>query len=277
MSGPSTVLDRLRAGRRVLGTFVFEFPTPGIGRICAGAGAEFVIFDLEHTGLSFETLTMLVATMRTTTAAPFVRVPTIARWAVARTLDTGAQGLMVPMVESAAQAADVVSWARYPPVGVRGAAFGLAHDDYRHDDAVAYMEAANTIPIIAQIETAAGLAVAQDIAAVDGVDVLWLGQYDLTNSLGIPGQFDHPEYQAALRRVAAAAAANGKMAGFMVSAPEDVAPIADLGFSLFAYSGDVWIYRQALQAGLTSTRALLNSDSPADGTRRTGPPPSVER
>src|SRR5215813_5720491 len=122
---------------------------------------------------------------------------------------------MVPMVESAAQARDVVSWAKYPPDGVRGAAFGVAHDNYSAVDNVAYMTRVNReIPLLAQIETVAGLAAVDEIAAVDGIDVLWVGHYDLTNSMGIPGQFDHPDYLAALDTVAGAAKAHGKAAGF---------------------------------------------------------------
>lgn len=248
----------LAAGHVVLGTFAFEFATPGIGRLAAGAGARFVVFDTEHTGWSFETVTMLVATTRQSTAAPYVRVPTIARWAVARALDTGAQGLMIPMVESADTAREIVSWAKYPPRGIRGAAFGVAHDDYRIGDNAAYMTAANEdILLLAQIETAAGLDAVEDIAAVEGIDVLWVGQYDLTNSLGIPGRFEHPDYLAALDRVASAARDSGKHAGFMASSPDEAELVIRKGYSIIAYGGDLWLYAQALRTGLNEVQVRL--------------------
>ncbi|MEQ7127744.1 aldolase/citrate lyase family protein [Actinopolymorpha sp. B11F2] len=245
----SPVRQAMERGKLVVGTFVFEFATPGIGRLASGAGAEFVIYDAEHTGWSYETLRTLVAT--THGAEPYVRVPETGRSAISRALDIGARGIMVPMVESTEQAEAIVSWAKYPPDGVRGAAFGMAHDGYVRSDNIAYMRWANTEPLIlTQIETTRGLAAVDAIAAVAGVDVLWVGHYDLTNSMGIPGQFDHPDYRAALDQVAAAANSHGKYAGFMAGSPAEAHMLVERGFSLIAYGGDLWVYQDALRAGI---------------------------
>lgn len=252
---PSPVKHALREGNLVVGTFVFEFATTGIGRLAAGAGAEFVIYDAEHTGWGWETLGRLVATTRG--AEPYIRIPGTERSAVSRALDVGARGIMVPMVESAEQAATIVSWATYPPHGVRGAAFGLAHDDYAREDNDAYMRWANAErAILTQIETVRGLAAVEEIAAVDGVDVLWVGHYDLTNSMGIPGKFDHPDYLAALDRVVAAAQSHGKCAGFMAGSPAEAAMLVERGFSILAYGGDLWVYQDALRDGIAKVQAL---------------------
>src|SRR5881409_2932891 len=105
----------------------------------------------------------------------------------------GAMGLMVPMVENAEQAAKIVRSAKYPPEGRRGAAFSMAHDDYEGGNLVEKMRRANSETLlIAQIETTAGLENVEAIAAVPGIDVLWVGLFDLTNFLGIPGQMTHP-------------------------------------------------------------------------------------
>ncbi|GLY75269.1 HpcH/HpaI aldolase family protein [Actinoallomurus iriomotensis] len=251
----TTLKQGLRDGDLVLGTFVFEFATLGIGRLAAGAGAQFVIYDAEHTGWGWETLGRLVATTRD--AAPLIRVPHAARTTISRALDTGARGVMVPMVESAEEARDIVRWAKYPPDGVRGAAFGVAHDDYAATDNVAYMRRVNDEHlVITQIETVAGLAAVEEIAAVDGVDVLWVGHFDLTNSMGIPGRFDHPDYLAALDRVAAAARAAGKHAGFMAGGPQEAEMLIKRGFRILAYGGDLWIYQAALRSGLSEVRGL---------------------
>ncbi|GAA5059890.1 2-dehydro-3-deoxyglucarate aldolase/4-hydroxy-2-oxoheptanedioate aldolase [Thermocatellispora tengchongensis] len=258
MTTSSTPIKQaLGAGELVLGTFVFEFATLGIGRLAAGAGAQFVIYDAEHTGWGWETLASLVATTRPTGAEPYIRIPVAERSAVSRALDTGARGIMVPMVESAAQAEQIVRWAKYPPDGVRGAAFGVAHDDYAAGDNVAYMREtnANTL-VITQIETAGGLADVEEIAAVDGVDVLWVGHFDLTNSMGIPGRFDHPDYLAALDRVAEAARAHGKAAGFMAGGVPEAEMLIKRGFSILAYGGDLWVYQAALRSGLSEVRGL---------------------
>jgi 2-dehydro-3-deoxyglucarate aldolase/4-hydroxy-2-oxoheptanedioate aldolase len=256
MSVDDGIPQRLADGGTVLGTFVFEFATLGIGRLAASAGAEFVIFDTEHTGWGWETVAAAVATTRPTGAHAFVRVPLAQRSYLSRALDVGATGLVVPMVESAAQAADLVSWSRYPPAGVRGAAFGIAHDDYAAAGANDYMVRANTsVMLLPQIETAAGLDAVEEIAAVDGIDVLWLGHFDLTNSMGIPGRFDHPDYLAAVDRIAAAATAHGKTAGFMASSPDEAAMMIERGYRILAYGGDLWLYRAALCDGLEKVRA----------------------
>src|SRR5258706_8137009 len=105
---PNHVKSKLRSGGVSIGAFMFEFNTTGIGRIAAEAGAEFAVFDMEHTGWSVETIRMLVATTRSTEMTPLVRVPATEYHFIARVLDIGAMGIMVPMVESAAQAATIV-------------------------------------------------------------------------------------------------------------------------------------------------------------------------
>src|SRR5262245_10563820 len=118
------VKHQVCGGRASIGTFMFEFGTTGVARIASEAGAEFAVFDMEHTGWSMETIRMLVATTRSTEMIPMVRVPATEYHFIARVLDMGAMGVMVPMVESAAQTATIVASAKYPPVGRRGAAFG---------------------------------------------------------------------------------------------------------------------------------------------------------
>lgn len=253
---PKPLPERVRAGELVIGTFVFEFATTGIGRLAAAAGAEFVVFDAEHTGWGWETLSVLVSTTRPTTAVPLVRIPGSDRTFVSRALDLGARGIVVPMVGSARQAASIVDWAKYPSVGSRGAAFGVAHDDYRSGVPEDVMrEADANVLVVPQIETVEGLEAVDEIAAVDGVDVLWVGHFDLTNSMGIPGQFDHPDYFAALDRVAAAAKGRGKAAGFMPTTPDIAKDVIARGYTVLAYGGDLWIYQQALREGIAAVRS----------------------
>jgi 2-dehydro-3-deoxyglucarate aldolase/4-hydroxy-2-oxoheptanedioate aldolase len=244
----------LRDGGIAVGTFVFEFATTGIARLAAGAGAEFVVLDLEHTGWSLETLRGVLATV-VPPLVPVVRVPATEYHFIARALDVGAMGVMVPMVETADQARRIVQAAKYPPVGRRGAAFGVAHDDYRGGDILATMAAADAEGLlIAQVETAAGVAHAEAIAAVDGIDVLWVGHFDLTSSMGIPGQFDHPDFARAVRGVAAAARAHGKAAGFMCTDVASGRALLAEGFRVLAYGGDLWLYQQALREGISGLR-----------------------
>src|SRR6266545_581469 len=128
------VKQRVQSGGASIGTFMFEFNPTGIGRIAAEAGAEFAVFDMEHTGWSVETIRLLIATTRSTAMIPLVRVPATEYHFIARVLDMGAMGIMVPMVEGEEQARRIVQSAKYPPAGRRGAAFGMAHDDYLGGD-----------------------------------------------------------------------------------------------------------------------------------------------
>jgi len=252
------VKHALQNGGVSIGTMVFEFPTTGIGRIAAEAGAEFVIFDMEHTGWSIETIRGLIATSRAAALIPMVRVPATEYNLISRPLDVGAMGIMVPMVESAEQAQKIVNSAKYPPRGKRGAAFGVAHDDYTGGDIIAKMASANEeVFLIAQIETATGIENVDNIAAVEGIDCLWIGHFDLTNFLGIPGQFTHPTYLAAVQSVLDACAKHGKVAGIMCGDVATGQGQLAQGFRAMAYSGDLWIYQNALRDGISALRASV--------------------
>jgi 2-dehydro-3-deoxyglucarate aldolase/4-hydroxy-2-oxoheptanedioate aldolase len=252
------VKHELQRGGVSIGTMVFEFPTTGIGRIAAEAGAEFVIFDMEHTGWSIETIRGLIATSRAADLAPMVRVPATEYNLISRPLDVGAMGIMVPMVESGEQAQKIVDSAKYPPRGRRGAAFGVAHDDYTGGDIIAKMASANEeILLIAQIETAKGIENVDAIAGVDGIDCLWIGHFDLTNFLGIPGQFTHPTYLDAVQRVLDACNKHGKAPGIMCGDVATGQGQLAQGFRAMAYSGDLWIYQNALREGISALRASM--------------------
>jgi 2-dehydro-3-deoxyglucarate aldolase/4-hydroxy-2-oxoheptanedioate aldolase len=247
MQGNSIKADVL-AGRPVAGAMIFEFFSPGMSKILANAGCRFVIYDMEHTGLGFETLKWLFASCRGLPIAPMVRVPRSDYTWLARALDVGAHGVMVPMVESADQARAIVEACRYPPAGRRGAAFGFAHDDYLDgavQDKVAAAHARTLV--IAQIETERGLAEVEAIAAVDGIDVLWVGHFDLSNFLGIPGQFDDPRFEQALQRVAAAARAHGKAAAFMPAGRAWIERVQALGYSMLGVGTDHGMLGAAVQ------------------------------
>jgi 2-dehydro-3-deoxyglucarate aldolase/4-hydroxy-2-oxoheptanedioate aldolase len=254
----NTVKRTLAAGGVAAGTMMMEFATTGIGRIAAEAGAEFAVFDMEHTGWSMETIRQVMATSRAADLVPMVRVPTLQYHFIARVLDVGAMGVLVPLVADAEQARTIVECAKYPPAGRRGAAFGLAHDDYRDGDLAAKMRRINDeVMILVQIETARALEDVDRIAAVDGVDALWIGQYDLTTSLGIPGQFDHPTFRDATRRVAEACRRHGKTAVLGSLDVDELRAGPSNGFRMLVYLADVWIYQQALRRCFGSIRESL--------------------
>jgi 2-dehydro-3-deoxyglucarate aldolase/4-hydroxy-2-oxoheptanedioate aldolase len=245
----------LAEGGVALGTMVFEFATTGIARLAAGAGAEFIVFDQEHTGASLETVRMFAATARASELVPLVRVPATEYHLLAGALDVGPMGVMVPMVETAEQARNIVASVRYPPLGRRGVGI-LYRDDWIEGSVAATMEQVNReLLVIAQIETAGGIEHLDEIATVDGIDVLWIGHFDLTASLGIAGEFEHSDYLAAVDRVLEVSRRTSKAAGIMAGTVEDGLGALERGFRAIAYGGDLWLYQEALRAGLAQLRA----------------------
>jgi 2-keto-3-deoxy-L-rhamnonate aldolase RhmA len=234
---------------------LYEFDTPGIMRILASAGADFAIFDLEHTGWDPGSLRRLFATGRGIPLHPIVRVLRAEYGHVASALDAGAKGVMAPMVESAEQARLLVEAAKYPPEGRRG--FGMLFTDELTDGPGAAAARANRENlVIAQIETPAGIENAESIVAVPGVDIVWLGQFDLTLSLGIPGRFDDSAYTAAVDHLLGVCQQAGKPLGQMVSTIAESRALRDRGFQVLACA-DIWTFEHALKANLSNLRASL--------------------
>jgi 2-dehydro-3-deoxyglucarate aldolase/4-hydroxy-2-oxoheptanedioate aldolase len=252
----NTVKKSLAGGGRAFGSMVFEFFTPGMPRILANAGAEFALYCLEHTGAGFETLKPQFSLCRALGVVPLVRVPGTEYDFIARALDCGALGVMVPLVDDAEQARFIVSCTRYPPAGRRGAAFGFAHDDYQGGDVVEKMRMIHERTlVIAMIETARGLQNVEAIAAVPGIDVLWLGHFDLTNFLAIPGNFSHPRYREAVKRIVAAAEQNDKAAGYMAADEALGREYLGHGFRMIATGTDQGMLQAAIQRNIGAWRS----------------------
>jgi 2-keto-3-deoxy-L-rhamnonate aldolase RhmA len=252
------VKRKLQSGEPSFGVLAWEFVTPGLPVVLEMGGAEFCIFDMEHSGLSLETMKGLIRWCRGTSVVPLVRVPSHEYRYVAGALDIGAQGLMIPMVESAEQAREVVAWAKYAPQGKRGTAFGCAHDDYRGGGAAAVvdtMRRANDEGLLLfQIETVTGVERVEEIVAVDGVDVAWVGHGDLSVSMGLPYQFDHPDHVAAVDRVAAAARDAGKAAGRMVTDVATGRQLLERGYRMLAYGPETTLLARAVREGIEGIR-----------------------
>lgn len=250
------VKTKLAAGDRAFGAMIFEFFTPGMPRLLKNAGAEFALYCMEHTGAAYETLKPQFALCRALGVVPLVRVAGTEYDLIARALDCGALGVMVPLVGSAEQAEFVVSCTRYPPAGGRrGAAFGFAHDDYEGGEIVGKMKMIHDRTlVIAMIETRSGLESVEAIAAVPGVDALWLGHFDLSNFLGIPGEFASPTFQSAVRRIVAAAEKHGKAAGYMAADAALGREYLGHGFRMIATGTDQGVLQEAIRTQIEAMR-----------------------
>ena len=238
------------------GHFVVEFATPGIGHILKGAGCDFVLFDTEHSGFSSDVVKACVRYFEAAQLPAIFRVPSQSYDHLARYADMGAQAIMVPLVNNADEARTLVSHVKYFPDGNRGVGVGLAHDNYTGGavpDKLRQLNARNCLFV--QIETAAGVENVDAIAAVPGVDCLWVGHFDLSCSLGIPGEFTHPKFTSAIDRVTAAANKHAKSLGRLVTDLDSGLDCAARGFDFLAWHGDVWALQAAVRDGIEKLKA----------------------
>ena len=238
------------------GTLVWEFAVPGIGHLLATGGSEFVFLDTEHSGLGIDTLKSTLQYLQAAAVPALVRPPGRAYEHIARALDAGAEGLILPMVGTADEARRIVQCAKYAPMGSRGVALGIAHDRYSSGPVADKLVEANRRTVLfVLVETREGAENAEEIAAVDGIDGLWIGHLDLSSSLGIPGQFEHPDYIAAVDRIAKAAGEHGKSLGRMAETAEEGVRLYARGHDFIAIGTDTQLYAGALRSELAALRA----------------------
>ncbi|WP_028267755.1 HpcH/HpaI aldolase family protein [Arthrobacter sp. MA-N2] len=212
-----TFRDALRkqsgtAGRPLAGMWVCS-GSPLIAELCAGAGLDWLLIDAEHSPNGLESVLAQLQAVNGYPVHTLVRPPVNETVLIKQYLDLGVQNLLIPMVNSAAEAEAAVAATRYPPQGVRGVGSALARSA-RWNRIPDYLNRANeTISLTVQIETSAAVAAVQEILAVDGVDAIFLGPSDLAASLGVLGQQEHPKVRAAVEHCLTAAKTAGKPAG----------------------------------------------------------------
>lgn len=246
----------LTASKPQLGTMVAEFATPGIGHILKAAKLDYAFLDMEHSGFGMGDLKTILSYFQAANLPVILRPPSKSSHHLSRALDASADALLLPMVNSAAEAADLVAAIKYPPDGARGVALGFAHDRYTSGDAKAKLIAANQNTVmIPLIETVSGLNAVEDIAQVKGVDGLWIGHFDLSASMGIPGAFNDPRFLAAVDRITAAAATANIPLCQLVGSVDDGCDMIAKGFHMICYGIDSGLLRDALAAGILQIRA----------------------
>ncbi|MBM3734210.1 MAG: hypothetical protein FJW39_00345 [Acidobacteria bacterium] len=252
---PNRLRRVVKEGRIPVGHMVWEFGTRGIAKILETADLDFVLIDMEHSEFDTERVADLVAWFKATDIAPFVRVPSSLYHFMARVMDGGALGVMCANVESGQQAKLIVDSVKFPPMGKRGVGIGGAHTDYKNPDPVQYFEFANAnSTVICQIESTKGLENLEDIAATPGVDILWVGHFDLTTSMGIPGQFSNPKAIEALELVANTARKYHKLAGIQPGSAEQAGAWIKMGYNVISWKADSALYGNALRAEIAALR-----------------------
>jgi len=202
------------------------------------SGFDWVLIDVEHGSGDYDSLVHQLQAVASTPASPIVRIEWNDPPRFKRVLDLGAAGIMVPYVSSVEEAEKAVAAMRYPPRGMRGVAklnrasgFGQDFDDY-------FAHSYEQLTTVVQIETAEAIDCIEEIAAVDGVDVLFIGPLDLSVNLGIPQQLDHPRFLEARSRVAEAARQAGKAAGILLLSADQLSSTVEAGFTFVALGSD---------------------------------------
>ena len=207
---PNLVKQNLREGKLQLGTGFGQFRSPEIPRILAAAGFQWAFLDTEHGGFDLETVQDICRVAGTAGLCPIVRVADLQYSLVTRALDCGAQGIIFPRVESPELLARAVSWTKFPPMGIRGYGLTATQVDYEarsFPEIIEHMNA-NTM-VVLQIETQRALDARKELLAVPGIDAVMVGPADLSISLGVPGQFQHPKMVEAMEAVRDSCAERG--------------------------------------------------------------------
>lgn len=247
-----TFRQQLLQRERLCGVMV-TLPTPEVADVLARAGCDWLFIDLEHSPFDYLTAQRLLQAAGPTCAG-LIRIPQAEPVAIKKALDIGAAGIIVPQVNSPALAADVVRWAKYPPLGERGVGVARAHG-YGLDMAGYLGRANEDTAVIIQIEHIDAVTHIDEIAQVEGIDALFIGPYDLSASLGKMGQVDDPEVQAAVERVTSAGRQAGKVLGAFGTSPAGLDGYIGRGYTLLTVGIDAMILGQQAEAAMAALRS----------------------
>lgn len=233
-----TLRKRIKAGELTLGSWI-TIGHPNVAEILANAGFDWLVIDIEHNPIDISMVQTLITTIQSKGVAAFVRVSKNEEVVIKHVLDAGADGIIVPMICSKADAIQAVDYAKYPPIGKRGV--GLARAQQYGIGFEAYKKwVAEDLVVIAQIEHIDGINNLEEIISVPGIDGTIIGPYDLSGSMGMPGEFEKPVVKEALKRYIDVCKAHNFPMGFHVvdARPEKIQEKIDEGYTFVAYGTD---------------------------------------
>jgi 2-keto-3-deoxy-L-rhamnonate aldolase RhmA len=256
-------------GQPAIGLWV-SLPCASSTELIASLAWDWLLLDTEHGPASLETVEDLVRAVKGTDAAPIVRVAANDPALIKQALDRGAMGILVPLVNSAAEAEAAVRAAKYPPLGIRGVAgtranrFGMDLPDYfaRWNDEVL---------VACQVETALAVDRVDDIAAITGVDILFIGPNDLSANLGVFRRFDDPVFTSAVDRIQRAARAHGVAVGYLAADVDEAVACVERGFLFVGAGSDARLLAGAASTTISAIRSRLRNPErvrEASGVRR---------
>ena len=247
------VREKLRAGQSTIGCFM-GLGSPNVAELLAHLGFDWLVIETEHSALDSAQIEHMLMAMSGTDTIPLVRVPSSDPLFIQRALDFGALGVVVPLVKTAAEVERIVRATRYPPVGTRG--FGPLRASHYALDYPNYFTRANDNIIVALIlETKEAVENLEELAAVPGLDAVFLGLWDLCLSMGLnPLEMPFPETEAAIQRALEVGRKTGLAIGFGADTPEELRKRQDEGFTFLACAPDYYLLAGAARAGLAAFR-----------------------
>lgn len=246
---------RLKKGDLLVGTMISEIRNPNLAYMLAQCGFDFFIIDNEHGSYSPETISDIIAAARGAGVSTIVRIPEIRRETILKPLDCGAAGLLVPQVNTAHQAKEIMVHAKYPPLGNRGVALSRPHSLYGRPKADEYLIQANEATFIAvQAESPEAIGNLKSIATTPGVDAIFVGPSDLSVSLGIPGEITHPDEVEAINKVVDVCQKNGIIPGIHMSNLEMLKAWIEKGMRFVTFSSDVDLLARSAAGSLAQLK-----------------------
>ena len=245
------------AGEFAFGTMIKDAFSVNVAELLAMAGFDYFVIDMEHAAYDIPRIYDILLYARKCPISSVVRIPVLEYSNVARALDMGAECIWVPHVDTPGMARDLVRFAKYPPVGVRGAAVPLFRkQEYQQaESATAYYEALNNeTMLIAQIESREGVEYVEAIVGVDGIDVAMIGTQDLSLDMGLAGAGSHPDVDAAVQRVVDACKAHGKVSGNHLQKVEPLRGWMEQGMRRITYSYETNMIVERSRAALAELK-----------------------
>jgi 2-dehydro-3-deoxyglucarate aldolase/4-hydroxy-2-oxoheptanedioate aldolase len=253
----NVVKRALAAGKTVIGSEISRIRSTDIPRLFAAGGFDFVFIDTEHSPLGLETVSDLVAMARATGITPIVRVTQAEYPLVARTLDVGAQGIIIPRVNTAAEVREIVSWMKYPPLGIRGFADTFAQTDGAPVTAKEFVDAGNSESLcVIQIERREAVDNVEEMLSVPGVDVVCMGCMDLSVDLGVAGDMDHPAMVESIERVLSAGRKHNVAVGIISGRFDLVARWMRAGMRFVSYATETMLLQEVCASTVQRLRAV---------------------
>lgn len=250
--------QKLKNNTLTLGSWV-TIGHPAVIEIMASAGFEWLVIDMEHTSIDLSMAQMLIATIQAQNIKALVRVSKNEEVIIKRILDMGADGIVVPMVKSQADALEAIDYAKYPPEGKRGVGlfraqkYGLGFEEYKK-----WVD--EELVIIAQIEHIDAVENIEEIITTEGIDGVIIGPYDLSGSMGFPGDYHREDVKNAIEKVLQVCKVNNFPSGFHVieSDPEKLQQRIEEGCTFLAYSLDFFFLGDSARAGMKTIKGALD-------------------